>query len=299
MIYLKEFKLLTDDAEWEFFRYRSQGCYDSFYPYQIFPRKRLETIIFSDITIFCGSNGSGKSTILNIIAEKLQLKRSAPYNKTDFFATYISGCNCEFYYANSKNMQKLLSASRIISSDDVFNHILDVRKRNYRLISKRKKTLDDIADIKREGWANGPRGFNAEDPESIKSFIDYCQKLRGYTAKYIRNNVGVDERTYSNGENGFKYFIDIIQPDHLYLLDEPENSLSIEKQLQLVRFLLDMSRFYKCQFIISTHSPFILSIPFARIYNMDDVLVSICRWTDLPNVRSYYNFFKDHQSEFE
>lgn len=139
MIYLKEFKLLTDDAEWEFFRYRSQGCYDSFYPYQIFPRKRLETIIFSDITIFCGSNGSGKSTILNIIAEKLQLKRSAPYNKTDFFATYISGCNCEFYYADSKNMQKLLSASRIISSDDVFNHILDVRKRNYRLISKRKR----------------------------------------------------------------------------------------------------------------------------------------------------------------
>ena len=129
--------------------------------------------------------------------------------------------------------------------------------------------------------------------------MDYYQKLRGSSTKYIRANVGVDERTYSNGENGFKYFTDAIQPGGLYLLDEPENSLSAEMQLELVQFIQGMARFYDCQFIMSTHSPFILSIPFARIYNMDELPVKTCKWTELPNVRMFYEFFKDHSNEFE
>lgn len=108
----------------------------------------------------------------------------------------------------------------------------------------------------------------------------------------------MDERTYSNGENGFKYFTDAIQPGGLYLLDEPENSLSSEMQLELVRFIHGMARFYDCQFIMSTHSPFILSLPFAKIYNMDELPVKTCKWTELPNVRMYYDFFKDHEDEF-
>ena len=40
----------------------------------------------------------------------------------------------------------------------------------------------------------------------------------------------------------------------LYLLDEPENSLSAELQLDLLKFIENSARFYNCQFIISTHS---------------------------------------------
>ena len=83
-----------------------------------------------------------------------------------------------------------------------------------------------------------------------------------------------------------------------YLLDEPENSLSAEMQLELVHFLHGMVRFYDCQFILSSHSPFILSLPNARIYNMDSEPVNTCRWTELPNVKIYRDFFNDHQSEF-
>ncbi len=299
MICLEEFHLLSDDQEWAFFQYGSKGCYDSFYPYQLFPQKQLREITFSDITIFCGSNGSGKSTVLNIIGEKLELKRNTPYNKTDFFDPYLSGCSCYFRDEDPLRMRELMKVSRFISSDDVFNHIIGVRERNENLSFKRDVTSRDIANIKRKGWKNGPRGFNAEDPENMNAFLDYCKKLRGSSANYIRTNVGVDERTYSNGENGFKYFTDAIQPGGLYLLDEPENSLSAEMQLELVQFILGMARFYDCQFIMSTHSPFILSIPFARIYNMDEIPVSTCKWTELPNIKVYYEFFKDHQAEFE
>ena len=54
-----------------------------------------------------------------------------------------------------------------------------------------------------------------------------------------------------------------------YLLDEPENSLSAENQLKLKQFIEDSARFYNCQFIISTHSPFILSLTDALIYDLD------------------------------
>lgn len=299
MIYLNEFHLQSADAEWEFFRKRSRGCYDSFYPYQFFPQqKELSELIFSDITIFCGSNGSGKSTLLNVIAEKLRLKRETPFNKTDFFDPYVDGCWFDLSIEDPERKSNLMKVSRIITSDDVFKTIIGVRERNEKISFKRVLIFDEKRDIALNGW-QGPRGFNADDPESIRAYQDYYEKFKQPAHKYIRKNVGVDESTYSNGENGFKYFTDAIQPGGLYLLDEPENSLSAEMQLELVQYIQGMARFYDCQFIMSTHSPFILSLPYARIYNMDEVPVRTCKWTNLPNVRIFYDFFKNHADEFE
>ncbi len=38
------------------------------YPYNVFRDKDIEPFVFSPITILYGNNGSGKSTILNVIA---------------------------------------------------------------------------------------------------------------------------------------------------------------------------------------------------------------------------------------
>ena len=58
-------------------------------------------------------------------------------------------------------------------------------------------------------------------------------------------------REYSNGESAFHYFAEKIGENALFLLDEPENSLSPERQQELVRFLEDSARFFGCQFVIS------------------------------------------------
>ena len=84
----------------------------------------------------------------------------------------------------------------------------------------------------------------------------------------------------------------------MYLLDEPENSLSPARQQELVRFLEDSARFYGCQFVISTHSPFLLAMRGAKIYDLDENPVDVKRWTQLENVRAYYEFFKKHESQF-
>lgn len=51
--------------------------------------------------------------------------------------------------------------------------------------------------------------------------------------------------------------------------------------------------------IIATHSPFLLSIGGAKIYDFDADPVVVRRWTQLENVRAYYEFFMRRRSEFE
>ena len=36
----------------------------------------------------------------------------------------------------------------------------------------------------------------------------------------------------------------------------------------------------------------------AKIYDMDEEVVDVKRWTELPGVRVYYDFFKKHEKEF-
>ena len=68
--------------------------------------------------------------------------------------------------------------------------------------------------------------------------------------------------------------------------------------MELAQFLQESARFYNCQFVLATHSPFLLAMPGARVYDLDSAPVQPRRWTELENVRAYYDFFKEHEEEF-
>ena len=53
-----------------------------------------------------------------------------------------------------------------------------------------------------------------------------------------------------------------------------------------------------CQFIIATHSPFMLGTLNAKIYNLDAKEYEVTPWYKLENVRYFYDFFKKHEKEF-
>jgi predicted ATPase len=117
-------------------------------------------------------------------------------------------------------------------------------------------------------------------------------------SKFVKSKLNDNIREYSNGESAFRYFTEKITGDSLYLLDEPENSLSAKNQLELVKFLEDSVRYFNCQFIISTHSPFLLAIKGAKIYDMDENPVDVKHWTELETVKLFHDFFKKHDEEF-
>ena len=68
-MYIKSLKLTSDIDEIIFIRDLTRTCYNSVYPFKIFPDKGLDRIDFAPITIFYGGNGSGKTTLLNILAD--------------------------------------------------------------------------------------------------------------------------------------------------------------------------------------------------------------------------------------
>lgn len=284
-IYLLHFEFPDIEREYDFIMSQKRTCYDTYYPFQIISKHNLRMLDFEPVTILYGGNGSGKTTVLNVIAEKLGLNRDTIYNRSSFFEAYTSLCSFKI-----KN--RIPKDSRIITSDDVFDFMLNLRSINNGIDVKREELFDDYLDAKYSHF-------------QLKSLDDYEQlkrvnmSRRSTQSKYIRKNLPDNVREHSNGESAFIYFTDKIKENSLYLLDEPENSLSPQKQQELLRFLEDSARFFGCQFIIATHSPFLLSMRGAKIYDMDEEVADVKKWTELENVRAYYEFFKKHENEFE
>ena len=120
------------------------------------------------------------------------------------------------------------------------------------------------------------------------------------TSKYVRTRLKNNNITQeSNGETALDFWQKQIQENSLYIIDEPENSLSAENQLKLKTFIEESARFYNCQFIIATHSPFLLALEKAKVYDLDNSPVRERNWTELDNVKTYYNFFMEHKEEFK
>lgn len=284
MIYLDNFIFPNEDQEFNFFMSIQRKCYDSFYPYQVLTKKGLTRIDFDPITILYGGNGSGKTTALNVIAEKLSLERESNFNKSSFFQQYVDSCEYEI-------RSEVQHGSRIITSDDVFDYMLNLRALNDGIDLKREELFDEYLEAKYSDF----KYRSLEDYDELKKVNLSRRKTQ---SKYVRENLMSNVREISNGESAFMYFTDKIKENGLYILDEPENSLSAARQIELVQFLEESARFFQCQFIISTHSPFILSMKGAKIYDLDNTPVRTKSWTELDNVRIYYEFFKKHENEF-
>ena len=287
MVYLEWFRFPDADQEWDFFMKPElkRTCYDSYYPFQVLAG-RLEWLEFEPVTILYGGNGSGKTTALNVMAAALGLERDSPYNQSNFFPDYVEMCEYEL------TRGRLPEASRAITSDDVFDYMLDLRALNQGIDETREERFQEYLDAK---YAN----FQMRTLDDYQRLKQVNAARRKSQSQYVRSTLMGNARERSNGENAFRYFTEKIQDSGLYLLDEPENSLSPARQLELAQFLSDSARFYGCQLVISTHSPFLLALEGARIYDLDQTPAQLRRWTQLDNVRTYHDFFRGHEQDFK
>ena len=292
MEYLQSFSLPDERQETEYVisdDYRTtMACYPKdLHPFKLFPQKGLEKIRFEPITIFYGGNGSGKSTLLNTIAQKLCLHREAPFNDTPFYEVYVDMCRFELAYG----VRSIPRGSCIITSDEVFDFLLNIRALNQGLERSREELFEEYQRTR-------------ETRFSLRSLADYQELKRNNEAnrstksQYVSRRMPESAYGKSNGESGYLYFTEKIRENALYLLDEPENSLSAELQQKLAQFLEDSARFYGCQFVISTHSPFLLAMKGAKVYDLDSNPVQVRKWTELNAVRIYHDFFEKHRRLF-
>ena len=281
MIYLSKFSFPTDEDEYNFFMENETPCFSSYYPFGVL--RCMEPIVlgFAPLTILYGGNGSGKTTMLNVIAEAIGAKRSATYNRSSFFEEYLSYCSFELASTLPENR-------RIVTSDDVFDYMLNLRALNAEIDQKREEIFTQYINAKYNG-----KKITAVPEEQLRLQYDVRRLSRSkFTQKYL----GKNEREYSNGETAIRYFYDLLCEEGLFLLDEPENSLSPKRQQELAVMLSSQVELGS-QLIISTHSPFLLAMENAIVYDIDNGIVPR-RWTELPGVRAYFDFFMNHYDEF-
>ncbi len=282
--YIDGLTLLSEDEEVNFLTFGlKRTCYNGVYPYKIFPNKGIESLDLAPITIFYGGNGSGKSTLLNIIAEKAGVIRHSAFNASAFFSEYVGGCRL--------SGKQIPGNSQILTSDDVFDYVLNIRYLNDGIDARRTELFDEYMDRK---YASH-RFTGMAQYDDWKESYDAKSKSQ---SQFVRDRLMRNVDMFSNGESAMKYFTDRITENALYLLDEPENSLSIALQQELCDYISASAHNFGCQFIIATHSPLLLSMSNALIYDLDEYPVSAKKWTELENVRKYFDFFEKHRQEF-
>ena len=230
MIYLSSFKLSERKVN-----------NPNIYPYNVFRDKYIEPFVFIPITVFYGNNGSGKSTLLNIIANCLQLKgkeyaTSNSFGSVDYCDSFSSECLYTFGeddYGNT--IKKIPGNSRYIKSEDILYEIKKIQQ---------KQILSD--------------GMEYDYVKRGMSLLEAKTFLTSKEGRKQEEYIKFAQEKYSNGETSMQYFEEYLQPDALYLLDEPEVSLSPANQVMLAEEINKMARLLECQFIIATHSPFML-----------------------------------------
>ena len=282
-MYLKSLKLATDSDEIRFIKNQVRTCYNGVYPFKIFPDKGLNKIEFEPITIFYGGNGSGKTTLLNILAELTGVTRHSAFSGSAFFKDYTRYCELK--------AKPIPETSQILTSDDVTDYLLNIRYLNDGIDVRRNELFDEYLD----------RKYSSHQLKSLADYDDWKESMdakKSTQSMFVKNRLMRNVDMQSNGETAIKYYTERIDRDALYLIDEPENSLSATRQKELAEYLYQFARFFGCQFVISTHSPFFLAMPGAKLYNLDLYPARECNWTELENVRAYYDFFKEHENEF-
>ena len=297
--YLETFRLPIDEEESLISKRMAEnggphGYIDNAYPCGLFGPKGLFEVNFREITIFYGGNGSGKSTLLNLIASKLELNRVAPHNSGELFDAYAKRCSYVMGHDEEGFKHRIPNGSRIITSDDVFDYMLTVRTNNTEIREEIERGKDEYRTLK---YGETIKFNGMEDYEDFRMMVLARTKSLS-RRQFLRRTAGQEVRMGSNGETALSYFEAKLKNDTLYCLDEPENSMSPKMQLELMDMLQEIARYCGCQLIIATHSPFLLALDGARIYDLDASPVDIRNWWELENSKVYFDFFKRHEALF-
>lgn len=272
MVYLSSFLLSREEIR-----------NPNIYPYNVFRDKYIYPFVFAPITIFYGNNGCGKSTVLNLIAAKLAIAGYESYDMGDsgwsqsYIDRFVADCVYERGCDDDGVILEIPPGSRYIKSEDVLYEIKKIQQE--------------------EALKNGYLYSRVRAGQAKR---EAEKELRAYHAGFSQMDIlKFAQEKYSNGETAMQMLLEGLEPDQLYLLDEPEVSLSPENQVRLADNINIMARYTGCQFIIATHSPFLLGKLHGRIFNLDSPDMEEADWTELDSVRFFYDFFMAHGKEFE
>lgn len=217
------------------------------FPFNVPAVLHAQNVLLSDgVTIFVGDNGTGKSTLLESLACKLRLfgiGGSIDMGDGDYEAAreIIPRLNIEWN-------RELNIGGFFFRAEDFSNFLRAVDR-------ERVKINQDLFELK-----------GVVDDSVIKKLEE---SMNG-KLKAMRRDYGDNMQAYSHGEAFLKILEQRMKGKGIFLLDEPEAALSPIRQLSLITMIMHLAVRGNAQFIIATHSPILMGIPNATIYQINE-----------------------------
>lgn len=239
------------------------------FPFSLPLIQRFNSLIFKkNITFFVGENGSGKSTILEALACRLNLPIAG-----------TASCELDPSLENARKLGGYLSLQQanksskgfFLRAEDFIGFVRNIQRQ----IAELNAEIDDIKNT----WTGGDITFALGAVEGEK--------------KALISRYGEDLDAISHGEGFLKFFLSRITGNGIYLIDEPEAALSPQRQLSLISLILQKVKEVDAQFIIATHSPIIMAIPEAEILHFKEGKIASIAYEETEHYQLTKSFLEN------
>ncbi|MDY0074979.1 MAG: AAA family ATPase [Acholeplasmataceae bacterium] len=235
-----------------------------------------KTITFdAPVTLLIGENGTGKSTLIELINEILGLYKITHHGEQnkemqEVFKKASSFVKCSYQLKKPKGF--------FFSAEDFTSYIQF-------LVQEKNQAYQELKRVEKEYQ------HKSSLSKSLAS-MPFNRTLGEINQLYER-----DLLKSSHGEAYLDFFKSRIRQNEIYLLDEPETPLSIQNQLALLS-IIDEGVKQNNQFIIATHSPVIMAIPYANIYVINHENIVQVNYEDIESVKLLKQFMNHPDSFF-
>jgi predicted ATPase len=151
----------------------------------------------------------------------------------------------------------------------------------------------ELAQALRLSWLpKVAEGFfmRAESFFNFATYIEQVSDLRAYGGRSLL--------AQSHGESFLSLFGNRFEQG-LYILDEPEAALSPQRQLSFLKIIHDLEKPAQAQFLISTHSPILLSYPGAVLLSLDGDVIEEIAYRETEHYRVTREFLNSPERYFK
>lgn len=243
------------------------------FPYHL-PFFTGEKITFeTPVTILVGENGTGKSTLIELMNEVLKLpKIVGTMNHLEQDILKEASKNVLIHRLHQKPKGFFFGAEDFTSYIHYLTYEKNASKAELKRIEQEYKHRSEYA----KGLASMPHNRTIHEIDGLHSR---------------------DLLSSSHGEAYLSFFTSRMKDNQLYLLDEPETPLSIQNQLSLL-YLIDEAVKKNCQFIIATHSPVIMAMPNARILSLSSEGIKEIAYDEIESVKLLKQFLNQKEQFF-
>ena len=238
------------------------------FPFAIPALRGLDEVAFpGPVTFLAGGNGSGKSTLLEALAVVAGLPT---VGGTDAARDESLVAQRRLARTMKAAWTRRTRRGFFLRAEDFFGFIR-------RLAEMKSEMQARVEQVDREYRGRSELAIQlAKGP------------ARGSLAA-MRSRYGDDLDANSHGESFLRLFRSRFVPGGLHLLDEPEAALSPQSQLGFVAMMSEMVG-RGAQFVIATHSPVLMAVPGATIYDFDRSPLAPVGYEELESVALLRDF---------